>query len=136
MQIFAVAKESLVLIRISMIPGIVVLFLYVTSKHGSSGNKLKWKQRSFHIQITYFFLYGEWTRVSRKFSWRFLKRCFYLLREGVLLFSQIFWNKFYPRWFKKKLSLLVITALIQYSDKFLLYTCIYTDEEQLSAHFY
>ena len=32
--------------------------------------------------------------------------------------------------------MLLTTALIRYSDKFLLYTCIYTDEEQLSVHFY
>ena len=31
--------------------------------------------------------------------------------------------------------MLLITALIQKSYKFLLYTCIYTKEEQLSAHF-
>ena len=31
--------------------------------------------------------------------------------------------------------MLLTTALIQYSDKFLLYTCNYIDEEQLSAHF-
>ena len=67
---------------------------WVTSKHGSSGKKLKRKQRSFHIQIIDFFLYGEWNKVSRKFSRRFLKRCFYLLKDRVLLF----WNKFYPRW--------------------------------------
>ena len=78
-----------------MIPGIVVLF------------KLKWKQRSFHIQKTYFFLYREWTRVSRKFSWRFLKRCFYHFRDGVLLISQILRNKLYlgrckNRWFIKR----------------------------------
>ena len=47
-----------------------------------------------HIQITYFFLCGELKfSVSRKFSRRFLKRCFYLLRDGV---SQIFRNKFFP----------------------------------------
>ena len=32
-------------------------------------------------------------RKSTKFSWKFLTKCFYLLRDGVLLFSQIFETK-------------------------------------------
>ena len=62
----------------------------------------------FYIKIIYFYLLREWNKVSRKFSWRFLKRCVYLLKDGVLLFSQIFRRKFYLRWCKNIRCLLKI----------------------------
>ena len=57
MQILTAAKTSLNLNRVSMIPGIVVLFMgHLYSIHASFGKNLKWKQCSFY---TFFFTESE-----------------------------------------------------------------------------
>ena len=50
------------------------------SRDRSLGKKLKWKQRSFLLQITIiyrlFFIQGDWIRVSKQYPRRFLKDIF------------------------------------------------------------
>ena len=62
------------------IPGIVVLFY-------RSPLSMVARERMPNKNISYVVLWEEQIKVSRKFSTRFLNRCFYYLKDGVSLFS-------------------------------------------------
>ena len=61
-------------------------FLWVTSTISMLALERISNENNVHFIL---FLHGEWIKVSRRFSWKFLKKCFYHLRDGVSLFSQI-----------------------------------------------
>ena len=70
LQIFAAAKESLVLIRISMVPGLAVLF------YRSPLNMIARERYSFHIQINLLFSIRRVNQNIKKIFQKVLKKMF------------------------------------------------------------
>ena len=67
-----------------MIPGIIEFFY---RSHLSMDARERISNETKKPFILYFLLYGESIKVSRKFFSRTLKKYFYNVRNGVLLFS-------------------------------------------------
>ena len=89
LQIFAAAKESLVLIRILIIPGIAVLFLQVTSKHGKNMARARnSNENNSHFIDNLLFFKGRVNQSIKKIFLKVLQKLFLSFeRWSVTIFS-------------------------------------------------
>ena len=81
------------------------------------------------------FFYTESEPEYQEIFLKVLKKMFLSFeRRSVIVFSNFF-KQILSKMVQKQALIVGNNCPYQYSDKYLLHTCIYTDEEQLSAHF-